>query len=280
MGFFLAACSFFSAPDDTFEKNLKRSSTTLPLASNFESIRQNIIRPKCARCHQPDSPTDASKILFSTEDQLLNATNDEGKILIPGNAKDSIFFKVMSSEPQVRGVSEAMPPEKEIRLGRSRAVTYEELKVIQLWIEGLRQGDPSDDSASPPVVEPSPTPPIGPISGDLWSQVQQHVLASRCVTCHKAGGKAEKLPLETKAQVLNGMIDGQPMVVAGKPLESPFFQVLNDDNSLRQGFKKMPPLKAVASGRVSDVTELDRKIVRDCKDVNIYYFFPTFETVT
>jgi cytochrome c553 len=216
----------------------------MKLGASFESIRQNIIVPKCVKCHKADSPSDASKILFATEDQLLTAENDEGKILVLGNALESTFYRVMTSDSQIRGDLDIMPPEKEVAAGRSTPVSPEELRAVELWINTLGRNNP-------------PTP------GDLWSQVQTQVITAKCVTCHKAGGKAKNIPFESKEQLLTGSIDGKPLIVSGDPINSPFFDVLNTDSKFRNGYKKMPPQKAINSGTVSDVDDADRKLVRD-----------------
>ncbi len=264
----LSACSFFEAPQDP-DRSSESGVPQLKLASNFASIKSNIIVPKCVRCHSADSKNDGHKILFSTEDQLLSAENDEGKIIIPGNAQESTFWKVMSSNIQVRGDLDIMPPEKDVLAGRSRPVNDEQLKVVAEWIDGLASGGPQPPNlhptppAQPPVVAPSPEPtpePPGP-PGDLWGRVQQQVINSKCVTCHKVGGKADSLILSSRADVLKGLVDDQPLVIPGRPLESPLFQVLNSDPAARAGLKKMPPLKAINTGKVKDVTADDLDLV-------------------
>ncbi len=267
--FWLTACSFFEAPQDLSGAS-DPNGTHMKLASNFASIKDNIIVPKCVRCHNAESTNDGRKILFATEDQLLSAENDEGKIIVAGNALESTFLKVMSSNLQVRGDLDIMPPEKDVIAGRSRPVTEEQVKVVAAWIDSLANDGPKPPAVHPaPPTEPHPTPnptpapspePPGP-PGDLWSKVQQQVINPKCVTCHKAGGKAESLIFSSRAEVLKGLVDSQPLVIPGMPLKSPLFQVLTSDPTIRAGLKKMPPLKAINSGKVKDVTPEDLDLV-------------------
>ncbi len=265
----LSACSFFVAPQDPGGASTS-GVPQLKLASNFASIKSNIIVPNCIRCHSVDSKNDGNKILFSTEDQLLTAENDEGKIIIPGNSRESIFLKVMSSDIQVRGDLDIMPPEKDVRAGRSRPVTEEQIKVVAAWIDSLADDGPQPPDvrptrpAEPPVAGPSPEPSPEPpgLPGDLWGRVQKQVINPKCITCHKVGGKADELILSSQSDVRNGLVDNQPLVIPGRPFESPLFQVLSSDPAVRAGLKKMPTLKAVNTGKVKDVTADDLDLVR------------------
>ena len=134
------ACSLVLPPqEDTGSKNFQ-AEPQLKLASNFPSIRQNILKRKCLQCHMTSSASKAHKIPFSTEEELLNSTNDEGKILVPGNALASVFFRAMNSDPKIRQDIDIMPPEKEILTGRTQPVTDEELKIVEVWINNLNEG--------------------------------------------------------------------------------------------------------------------------------------------
>lgn len=98
-----------------------------PLAATFESIKYNILEPKCLFCHAPGKSV--ARIPLVTKDDLLNSPLD---IVLPGNPDESGLMLA------VRGVNpeKLMPPSKGADgspMGFSK-LSDKEIEVIALWI--------------------------------------------------------------------------------------------------------------------------------------------------
>lgn len=98
----------------------------LPLAAEFESIRVNILVPKCQICHSPGKPV--ARIPLVTKEDLLNSPLD---LVLPGNAEESGIFIAISRQD-----SKMMPPAKDASgnpTGFTR-LSDPEIAAIQTWI--------------------------------------------------------------------------------------------------------------------------------------------------
>jgi uncharacterized membrane protein len=91
-----------------------------------------------------------------------------------------------------------------------------------------------------------------------YESIKANIIDKKCLSCHKAGTgkKGEDLPFETKEQIINGTsVDGKPLIVQGKAIESPMYLVLLEDKALRGKLKLMPPVKAIEEKIVEAVTK-------------------------
>lgn len=93
----------------------------IPLAATWESVSQNIIFPKCVRCHNPDGQAsflslNTHKDFKDNADYLFNNFDDI----------DSSYFMEVITDPD-----EPMPP---VWSGIQR-LSDEEVKVIREWIK-------------------------------------------------------------------------------------------------------------------------------------------------
>lgn len=98
----------------------------LPMAPNFESIRQNVLVPKCLVCHSPGKPV--ARIPLVTREDLLNSPLE---LVIPGNPDESGLMISLT-----RTDAKMMPPPKDAA-GNSTGFTRlsdPEIDAIRLWI--------------------------------------------------------------------------------------------------------------------------------------------------
>ncbi len=98
----------------------------LPLAAEFESIRTNILIPKCQICHSPGKPV--ARIPLVTKEDLLDSPLE---LVIPGNIEESGLVIAIT-----RTDSKMMPPSKDAQgnpTGFTR-LSDPEIAAIQTWI--------------------------------------------------------------------------------------------------------------------------------------------------
>lgn len=91
-----------------------------PLTPEFLSIKENIFKVKCMRCHSAGG--EAKKIPLDDLEFLINSPKE---IVIPGNAEESGLVLVL----QPNAVKKMPPPKSNIE-----PVKPEEIKIIEEWI--------------------------------------------------------------------------------------------------------------------------------------------------
>lgn len=99
----------------------------IPLGPTFDSIKYNILEPKCLFCHAPGKSV--ARIPLVIKDDLLNSPLD---IVLPGNPDESGIMLA------VRGVNpdKLMPPPKDLD-GKPTGFTKlsdKEIEAIAVWI--------------------------------------------------------------------------------------------------------------------------------------------------
>ncbi len=93
----------------------------LPLSAKFDSIKENVLIPKCINCHSAGG--NAHRVPSSTKEDLLNSPLE---IVIPGNPDESGLILVLQE-----GANKQMPPKDS---GIS-LVKENELNIIYQWIQ-------------------------------------------------------------------------------------------------------------------------------------------------
>ncbi|MEN0060463.1 MAG: c-type cytochrome domain-containing protein [Bdellovibrio sp.] len=97
-----------------------------------------------------------------------------------------------------------------------------------------------------------------------FESIKAQVIDKICLTCHKAGGRASSIPLETKEEVLKGSNEAfDALIVPGKAEESAFYLSLLPDEAARKGIRKMPTARAVQAKQVEDITPEEIKAVEE-----------------
>jgi hypothetical protein len=89
---------------------------------NYNSIYQNIIVPKCLKCHI--SGGDAEDFPFEKYEDMIS--NPNGNVVIPGDSENSLFVKVLLPNARRR-----MPP----RSSQITPLTQDQVEAIRLWVD-------------------------------------------------------------------------------------------------------------------------------------------------
>ena len=273
----LVNCSQFSEPQGLGSPVVQKVSANQieePLEATFSSIKLNIIYKKCIGCHNAKSPDKkASEIPFSRESEVLKGSSDLGDLVVPGEPNKSLFYRVIVKDDKIRGKAKVMPP-----VGSPHdPVSDEELQVVAAWIAGVALKSETD-KADPSTTKPNPaTCPVDPATPGTvptepvvvepavidYAFIKTQILDKKCVTCHKAGGKADELAFGDRPAILNlSNSYGQAMVVPGKVIQSLIYLALLKDEAVRQDTRLMPPKKEVDAGKVKDITTKETEWIK------------------
>ncbi len=104
------------------------------------------------------------------------------------------------------------------------ALAIDELRILNAWILTGGRELPADGSNTPP-----PPPALEP----TFVSIKAHIFELKCISCHKAGGKAEKYPFTSLKEILN---NSDPVVIPGSVTRSALNDVLQPNAD-----KPMPP---------------------------------------
>lgn len=106
-------------------------------------------------------------------------------------------------------------------------LSRDERRTLWAWIEAGGPDQPNNGgTVTPPPPPPSPLEPN-------FASIQSHILNKKCVTCHSPGGKAERVPLLTRSDLVDSADD---VVVPGDISQSVIVHVLSPGAR-----KPMPP---------------------------------------
>lgn len=96
-----------------------------------------------------------------------------------------------------------------------------------------------------------------------YTFIRTEILEKKCIECHKADGKADELIFGNRDEMLNLRTDaGLPLIVPGKPEQSLMYLSLIKDETIRQDTRLMPPKKAVAAGKIKDITPQEVELIK------------------
>ncbi|MBL7543637.1 MAG: hypothetical protein JNL11_07450 [Bdellovibrionaceae bacterium] len=273
--FFFVGCSQYSEPQGLSNPKVSPTSgngnqkaESIAVEPNFDSIKTQILEKKCIGCHSPNGDKntnkDAQDILFDTEAVLLRATSTAGPLIVPGEPQNSVFYQSLVSYESIRKRVKKMPPET----SRHAALTGEEVLVVAAWISSLPKEVPIVNE-EPPVTAPVVTQPVvtqpveTPPAVLDYAYIKSEILEKKCISCHKAEGKAEDLPFGTRDELLNLTNDvSESILVVGRPMNSLLYLSLLKDQDSRKGARIMPPKKAVTDGLIQDITPIETELIR------------------
>ena len=152
-----------------------------------------VFEKQCLMCHRGEARKGG--LDMTSRDALLKG-GDNGPAIQPGNAKESLLYKLVAHEQEP-----AMP----YRMGKLSPET------IALFADWINSGAPFDK----PVAAYSPA---AGKSGDgiaLFTQKVKPILENQCLNCHGGKFKQAGLSLLTQETLLRGSDNG-PVVVAGQ----------------------------------------------------------------
>ena len=163
--------------------------------SSFALVYNTVLQPRCISCHG----------------------NSGGVNLETYASAVSALAKIKAQAIDSR----LMPKSPEAPLSTA------ELQVLNAWIQTNGRENPVDGTTPPPP--PPPPPPLEP----TYTSIKANIFDKKCISCHQAGGKAEKYPFTSLAEILN---NSDPVVVSGSIEQSALNDVLQPNAD-----KPMPP---------------------------------------
>ncbi len=101
-----------------------------------------------------------------------------------------------------------------------------ELELVSAWVKAGGPERPINGELAPDLSPLEPT----------FASIYQKIIAPRCIACHRAGGEAPRVLLNTVAELIDSPLE---IVLPGNPDESGFMLVIQPGAR-----KKMPPLKS------------------------------------
>ena len=181
----------------------------------FESKIRPLFLSKCGKCHGPSAK---GGLQLDNRDMALKGGNT-GKVIIPGNAKDSILYQAITDTHD----SLSMPPDESLE--------PHEIESVKQWI---------NDGA------------VWPISKvEFFQRNIFYVLENRCGSCHNEKNKKGGLSIASRERILAGGESG-PAIVPGDPGKSLLLKAISYEHDL-----KMPPdeKKKLNSGNIRAITQ-------------------------
>ena len=111
------------------------------------------------------------------------------------------------------------------------------MRISFLWAAGVclaRSLAFAGQEAGPSKIDPEPRP-IAPQHADFFEARIRPILTEHCFRCHGPKKQESGLRLDSRAGLLKGT-DAGPVVVAGRPEESPLIEAIHHNAPV-----KMPP---------------------------------------
>ena len=162
---------------------------------SFSDVYTVVFRPKCIGCHDGGS----------------------GRINLESYQEArSNLIKIKQAAIVNRTMPKAPYP----------ALNENELMTLAAWIEAGGPDQPTNGDPSTPIPTPEPLRPE-------FESIKKNIFEVKCMSCHKVGGKAEKVSLATREDLINSPRD---IVIPGSPEESGLILDLQED-----AIKRMPP---------------------------------------
>jgi len=183
----IAGCNFQAG-----QSKLNLTSPTDPSRTSiasFESIKSNILDPKCLRCHAAggDGGVDLSS---------YNSIKDNPGLVTAGDLKNSRLYTEVATGSMPEGGPVLNP---------------DEIAVIENWI--LAGASDGDTSVNPPPINPPP-----PTNSEtIYSQIQTKIFNTSCVRCHSSAKPSGKVDLSDYQKL---MANKRSVIVPGKPQSS------------------------------------------------------------
>ncbi|MBY0518139.1 MAG: c-type cytochrome [Bacteriovoracaceae bacterium] len=192
-------------------ENIGPISQELRQSVSYNQVKSEVFRDKCISCHGNSGGVNLES--YGAAFQHLEAI------------KKTVLKTKTMPKPPFSGLNKR------------------QLEILAAWIEA---GGPEKPLGGGPV-EPDPDPvPIEP----TYSSIKKNVLELKCISCHKTGEQAGRIPLVTKEDLLNSPYD---LVVPGDPDESGIMIVLEP------GARKFMPPK---DSGISPITEEEKNAIK------------------
>lgn len=109
-----------------------------PQVLDYAFIKSQILDKKCMDCHKAGGK--AEDVSFGTRNETVNQTDTVSLPIIEvGNAEKSSFYLALLKDEKARKGNRPMPPRIDIKNGKAKDVTAQEIDLIKRWInEGAK----------------------------------------------------------------------------------------------------------------------------------------------
>lgn len=178
---------------------------------SFNQVKSEVFRDKCISCHGNSGGVNLES--YGAAFQHLKAIE-----------KTVLKTKTMPKAP-------------------FSALNKRQLEILTAWIEAGGPEKPIGGGDGGTDPDPTPVEPTYP-------SIRKNVLEMKCISCHKPGETAGRIPLVTKEDLLNSPLD---LVVPGDPDESGIMIVLE------QGARKFMPPK---DSGITPLTEEEKNAIK------------------
>lgn len=109
-----------------------------PQVLDYAFIKSQILDKKCIECHKVGGK--AEQVAFGSRNETVNQTDTVSLAIIEiGKAENSSFYLSLLKDEKARKGNRSMPPKIDVKNGKAKEVTAQEIDLIKRWInEGAK----------------------------------------------------------------------------------------------------------------------------------------------
>lgn len=179
---------------------------------SFNEVKNKVFVPKCISCH--------------------------------GNSGGVNLENFENARSHVNQITSSVVVNKTMPKTGSVPLTEEEYLLVVAWIKAGTPNLPNNGGNIPPT-------PVEVLKPE-FSSIKKLIIDRKCISCHRIGGEAPRVKLDTAKDMIDSPLD---IVLPGNADESGLILTLDRENST----KPMPPLD---SG-ISSVSKEDIEIIKE-----------------
>lgn len=202
----------------------------------FNLAALGVISPGCSYRISKDL-TDLNSILVSR--QMMDSVSFaevKNKVFIPkcischGNAGGVNLESYSAARSHLDAIAQSSLVKKTMPKAGNEKLTPEEYLLLAAWVKAGGPETPLNGSDAPPPV------PVEILKPE-FSSIKKLIIDRKCLSCHKPGGEAPRVLLNTPEDMIDSPLE---IVIPGNADESGFIMSLDWENST----KPMPPKKS------------------------------------
>jgi uncharacterized membrane protein len=183
---------------------------------SYSEVKNKVFTPKCIFCH--------------------------------GNSGGVNLENYADTKSHIDAIAQSTLKEKRMPQSGSEPLSSEEYNLLAAWIKAGGPEYPLNGKKE----EETPTPPEIEVLRPEFSSIKKLIIDKKCTLCHKAGGSASRIPLDTVEAMIDSPLE---IVIPGNPDESGLVLTLDRKNAINP----MPP---IYSG-ISEVSPEELEIVKE-----------------
>lgn len=203
---------------------------------NFIFAALGIISSGCSYRINKDQ-TDLNSIFVSR--QMMDSVSFievKNKVLIPkcischGNSGGVNLENYSAARSHLDAIAQSTLIKKTMPKAGNEKLTPEEYLLLAAWVKAGGPETPLNGTDVPP---PAPVEILKP----EFTSIKKLIIDRKCLSCHKPGGEAPRVPLNTPEEMIDSPLE---IIIPGNADESGFIMTLDWENST----KPMPPKKS------------------------------------